>query len=197
MAYFQERYFSPKNSNWSAEITPGKLFPSKSLVTWGVLFIAAKGVGCTCNYWCDEEFDLQLDQDVLWDAWWRMLMLLRSLSVDLGQHLSPTPHDLFSSHLCGITCDHWDKSKRDPASPGSELNKSWSVSQKTNKQTNKKKTTNITTKQQHTVLFCQCFWGGKANLSVKNAILTWGSLWVLCTWELFDCLAYNYINSEL
>jgi len=138
MAYFQERYFSPKNSNWSAEITPGKLFPSKSLVTWGVLFIAAKGVGCTCNYWCDEEFDLQLDQDVLWDAWWRMLMLLRSLSVDLGQHLSPTPHDLFSSHLCGITCDHWDKSKRDPASPGSELNKSWSVSQKTNKQTNKK-----------------------------------------------------------
>lgn len=43
----------------------------------------------------------------------------------------------------------------------------------------------ILVSEKQSVLFCQCFWGGKANLSVKNVILTWGSLQVLHTWELF------------
>lgn len=55
----------------------------------------------------------------------------------------------------------------------------------------------IPVSEKQAVLFCQGFWGGKANLSVKNVILTWGSLQVLHTWELFDCTVYNYINSEL
>lgn len=45
--------------------------------------------------------------------------------------------------------------------------------------------------------FFPCFWESKANLSTKNVLLTWGNWQVLHMWELFDCTAYNCINSEL
>lgn len=55
----------------------------------------------------------------------------------------------------------------------------------------------IPVSEKWSVLFFQCFWEGKANLSANNVILTWGSLQVLHKWELFDCTAYNHINPEL
>lgn len=45
--------------------------------------------------------------------------------------------------------------------------------------------------------FFPCFWESKVNLSTKNVLLTWGNWQVLHMWELFDCTAYNCINSEL
>lgn len=116
---------------------------------------------------------------------------LALIRISIWQHCSPPLHDVVSSQLTGsdgisvlfaglyasfsqATVD----SKPPAVSPGTELNKCWSLSQK-NRQ----------------YCFVSAFKGARQICQWKNVILTWGSLQVLHTWDLFDCTAYNYINS--
>lgn len=133
-------------------------------------------------------------QAALWDVWLRT----GSDDAEAPQHWSGSVsdsnssilHDLVSFQLCGSV---GSSAYFTSFSKGMVDSKPLAVSLVTEF----KKIMILVSEKQAVSVFFQCFWESKANLSAKNVLLTWGSWQVLHMWELFDCTAYNYINSEL
>lgn len=144
--------------------------------------------------WSQQKQADQLEQAALWDVWLRTgsddAQAPQHWSGSVSDSNSSILHDLVSSQLyesvgSSVHFTSFSKAMVDSkplaVSLVTELNKLWSLYQKSRQYG----------------LYISVLWDSKANLSTKNVLLTWGSWQVLHMGQLFDCTAYNYINSEL